>query len=577
MTDNNRNRKSSAADAYDTFTSGERSAGHAKPVDRKKKAKQKKNRRIAIITILIIAILLAIAASALAIWAYKVTNSPVNYPKVYISGIFVGDMTREETADKLRRIGWGDPDDKLTVSLPAGHSFEVDQIESGMKLTPETGAELAYAYGRDESLLGNLKKYLGNHIVSVDVDSGERTLNEAYVRDCVKAASDELDAEYSDGAYKVDEERQVLTMVKGGGRMQLDRDALYSAVIEALRSGEKNISFDKFNTELSKPDFQAICDYYNEIPTDAHFDEQYNIIPEAPGCYIDPDEAEHCWQSAELGQTVEIPILYTQPEVTAEYLQSLLYRDVLGFQTTSYKWSSNDRINNIKLACSKIDGLILLPGETFSYNTSVGQRTEEAGFRAASAYSDGQVVEEVGGGICQVSSTLYCASMYSQLKTVTRTNHYFKVDYLPYGMDATVSWKKPDFQFKNTRDFPVKIATYCDDDEQLLTIAIYGTDIDGSYVDIRTTQTEVYDETYKDVLIGYTVIAYRMYYDADGNFLYEKAEPGGVYYFHDENIDWPEEKTNPKPASSMQPVTASTPSISSVIEANDPYDSYLMD
>lgn len=580
MTDKNKNRKSSAPDAFDTFNAREnteekRTTGSAHTSKSRRKAARRKKRRRIIITLIVILMLILIAVSALAIWSYKISRSDTIYPKVYISGIFVGDMTSEEAADKLNRIGWGDTEASLSVSLPTGQSFDVNETKAGIRLTAEAGAELAYSYGRGEGLFSNLRSYLTNHIVPVDVDNGKRTINEDYVRACVNEAADKLDAAFSDGEYKIDEARAVLTMVKGGGRMQLDREALYSAVTEALKAGEESISFDKFNTDISKPDFQAICDRINEVPLNARFDEQFNIIPESGGCYLDAEEAEAYWQKAELGQTVEIPILYTQPEITAEQLQALLFRDLLGAQSTSYKWSSNARINNIKLACEKINGLVLLPGETFSYNTAVGQRTEDAGFQSASAYSDGQVIEAIGGGICQVSSTLYCASMYSQLKTVSRTNHYFRVDYLPYGYDATVSWTKPDFKFMNSREYPVKIAAYCDDDEQTLTIAIYGTDTDGSYVQIRTTSAEVYDETYEDVLIGYTVIAYRMYYDAEGNFLYEKAEPGGVYYFHDEDIKWPKEKTNPAPTE-MKPVTA-PPTISEIIVENDPYDSYLID
>jgi vancomycin resistance protein YoaR len=114
-------------------------------------------------------------------------------------------------------------------------------------------------------------------------------------------------------------------------------------------------------------------------------------------------------------------------------------------------------VNNIALAAKKIDGVILNPGEEFSYNGTVGQRTESAGFKKAGAYANGKVVQELGGGICQVSSTLYCAVLYANLEITDRTCHYFPVDYLPSGLDATVSWKSPDFKFKNNRDYPIKL------------------------------------------------------------------------------------------------------------------------
>ena len=98
-----------------------------------------------------------------------------------------------------------------------------------------------------------------------------------------------------------------------------------------------------------------------------------------------------------------------------------------------------------------------MPGETFSYNRTVGQRTVGAGFKEAGAYVNGQVTTAIGGGICQVSSTLYNAVLRANLEVTARTNHMFPVGYVPIGTDATVSWGSPDFKFKNNRNYPVKI------------------------------------------------------------------------------------------------------------------------
>ena len=151
-------------------------------------------------------------------------------------------------------------------------------------------------------------------------------------------------------------------------------------------------------------------------------------------------------------------------------------------------------------------------------------------------------MEDVGGGICQVSSTLYCAQMYAQLKTTNRVNHHFKVDYLDYGMDATVSWKTPDYKFTNSREYPVKIVAYCDDENFALTIEIWGTDTDGSYVTLRQTSEALYDGMYTSVLVAYKVRTFRDVYDAEGNLLETISEPFGTYHLHDEDIDWPPEK-----------------------------------
>lgn len=100
-----------------------------------------------------------------------------------------------------------------------------------------------------------------------------------------------------------------------------------------------------------------------------------------------------------------------------------------------------------------IDGLVIAPGEQFSYNDALGERTAERGYKAAGAYSNGQVVQEIGGGICQVSSSLYYAALLANLQIDVRVCHYFPVAYLPPGLDATVSWGGPEFKFTNNRDW----------------------------------------------------------------------------------------------------------------------------
>ena len=132
---------------------------------------------------------------------------------------------------------------------------------------------------------------------------------------------------------------------------------------------------------------------------------------------------------------------------------------MLGVCKTNYVASNKNRTTNLILAAGKINGTVLLPGEEFSYNGVVGKRTVEAGFQMAGVYSNGQEVEGLGGGICQISSTLYNIAVKSNLEIVERENHLFLTGYLPAGQDATVVYGSIDFKFKNTRDYPVKIVS----------------------------------------------------------------------------------------------------------------------
>ena len=338
----------------------------------------------------------------------------------------------------------------------------------------------------------------------------------------------------------MDPQAGVMTMIKGGGSISLNEDKIYSEISRALLGDVETMSWTEIEGEVRLPDFGKVYSEVCSEPQDAAFAEDFTVIPEIVGCSFDVTEAEKAWREALPGAQVVIPLSITPAAVTSADLEGILYRDRLCFMTTYYRDSTENRKNNIRLAASKLDGITLRPGETFSYNEAIGQRTEEAGYLMAGAYADGEVVEEIGGGICQVSSTLYCAAMYAQMTTVSRTNHYFAVGYLSMGYDATVSWKQPDYRFRNDRDYPVKIVTYCEDDR--ITIEFWGTDTDGTHVSPYTTKTEVYDEEYKNVLVGYSVTVIRQIVDANDNIIARIQEPTGIYHLHDQDIDWPEEK-----------------------------------
>ena len=219
-----------------------------------------------------------------------------------------------------------------------------------------------------------------------------------------------------------------------------------------------------------------------------------------------------------------------------ERLQKHLLADKLATKTTSLSGSSSNRITNVRLAAEKINGVILQPGQTFSYNDVLGQRTKANGFKEAGAYSGGQVVQEVGGGICQVSSTLYYCAMVSNLKINTRTCHYFPVAYIEPGMDATVSWGGPEFKFTNNRDYPIEIKAYVQNGS--VTVEIWGTDVDGSYVKMSYTAN------------GLRATTYRTVYDKDGKQISHTLEANSTYHSHD---------TAPKPTPTPTPKPQPTP------------------
>ena len=528
-------------DQYDKLMNNKISGSQEKKSSEPPKPKPRSRAKRAVMKLVLVLCLAVLLVSGAAVWGYTLSVNGRNLPQVYVDRVFVGDMTPEQTDAALRDAKWDAyENEKLAVTLPAGAGFEVDYLRSGAALSREQAVAAAAAYGHDGNVFSNLWRWLVNHISPVDVISDERTLDKSYIQSCIDQGVLNLDSALrSKTPYAVDTDSAKLVLFKGATGVELDTDALSDAIEKALRAGEKSLSFDKLKTEAPAPNFEQL---YKAICTEAesaHYSESFEVVPEVVGVSFGVEDAMQRWQAAKVGEEVVIPLEITEPQYTAAQLKELLFRDLLGAQMTYYSGSTNERINNIRLAASKLDGLVLLPGESFSYNDTVGKRTQEAGFQYADAYSDGQVVPELGGGICQVSSTLYSAALYSRLKILSRTNHYFKVGYLDYGMDATVSWGQPDFKFRNDRELPIKLAAYLNEDENSLVIEIWGTDFDGIKVQLHHVDEPIYDTEYPDVQIGWNVKTYSDLYDLDGNYLDTAYVSTSVYYFHDENIEWP--------------------------------------
>lgn len=551
---NRDSRAASAAAKKEAAAAEKRAAAAEKQAAREAKtaakaAKPKKNFKKLKITLIVIALILALLAAGATVGGYFVTKSETNLPKVYVDGIDVGGLTKAETEARLDEHQWDENVSyALRVKLPAGVSFKLDVCKAGAMFTKDAAVRAAYRYGHSANWFDNLFRYAMNLVMPVDVSETYMRLDEEYIRGCAEKGIEKFQKKTADTGYVVDEKNEMLRIVKGAGQMEIDLDKLCRQISQALLDDQRLLEYVQIDNSLSMPDFEAIHQELGKEPADAYFEEgSFEIVPEVVGCSFDVEQAKSLWQTAQPGETVLIPLEISYPEKTAESLKSLLFRDKLGSQMTYYTWSSDNRINNIKLAVASLDGLILMPGDVFSYNEALGQRTEAAGYLPAGAYNDGQVVQELGGGICQVSSTLYCAAMLSQLETVERTSHYFKVNYLDWGLDATVSWGGPDYRFRNNREYPIKLVAWCNDEDESVTIEVWGTDVDGSYVELRHSMGCIYDDEYTNVIIGYGVSLTRTVYDKDGNYLYKVTEPYGIYNLHEEDIKWPEPEPDPAP------------------------------
>lgn len=457
-----------------------------------------------LIYLLAFAVIIAMGGLFLGYW---VSNTERNLSYVYVGDINVSGKTRDETEAILRASGWGDRETTpLTVTTFRGVEFEVDPVRSGVATPVESLVNRAYAVGHDADMITNLITAYHVYQHPVDITRTEQLIDTAYLDALIDACIQRVQSNMGDEDYTVDTNAETLTLLKGRNQMNYDRDDFRNTIIAALRYGQSEMYYNRLTNEISPPDFDAILAAIRKEPADAYYldNRTYAVQDEVVGCTFDVNDARARWEAAAPGETVVIPLQITRPEITGDSLRSQVFHDLLGACLTKFPNSGENRRSNLRLCASKINGYVVNPGEVFSYNDVVGERTEEAGFKPAPAYVDGAEKDEIGGGACQVSSTLYAATAFAFLETVERTNHMFKVSYMQRGTDATVTipaeGKVIDFKFRNNKNYPIMIKTYFNNEESTLGVEIWGTLEDWDYMPIEFDNSYGWEHDYDRVI-----------------------------------------------------------------------------
>ena len=391
---------------------------------------------------------------------------------------------------------------------------------------------------------------------------------------------------------KDDIEHMMLVVKMGTPGADLSLDSLYEKVMDAYDNCLFDVTCSMDVQEPDLPDLEKAKEDYCVEPKDAALDpESFEVNPHSYGYTFDVDAVSAFISNAEYGEQKEFPFSYVDPEVLTEKAEEVLFRDVLGTVTANGGSSPGTRDVNLKKACEALDGLILFPGEEFDYNTALGERTAEKGWKAAPAYVGGKTVNQVGGGICQPSSCLYYAALQADLEIVLRYNHQYISSYVPPGMDATVSWGGPEFRFKNNTEYPIKIKATAN--AGTTTISLLGTDtkdyyvkMEYEYVSTKAWQTveeeypEDNDKGYKDGDVistpytGYTIQTYKCKYDkATGNLISRTKWTRDVYDHRDKVVVKikKDETTEPSTEPSTEPtITPTEPSTEPTTAPTEP-------
>lgn len=417
---------------------------------------QKSNKKIKIIliSILIIACILIIISTIFAV--FNSMNDKI-LRGISIQGINVSELTKEDTERKFKEIIDNIYNKKIILKygeLENDISFEELEINYHIN----EAIEEACKKGRESNIFKNnfdiIKIGIFKKDIPINIDYNEEVLDNK-----ITSILANLPGAVQEYSYYIENENLIIT--KGNEGITIDKEELKQLIKNEIEKIESNTAFieipvinkipDEINLEKIRSEIykEAQDAYITEDPLTVH--PNINGVDFA----ISIDEAKEILKEDK--EEYIIPLKITIADKTISDLGEEAFPNILGTFTTRYDASNKNRSNNITLASEKINGTVILPGETFSYNQIVGKRTIDAGYKEAGAYAGGKVIQEVGGGICQVSSTLYNAVLYANLEIVDRSNHYFQTSYVDAGRDATVSWGTVDFKFKNNREYPIKI------------------------------------------------------------------------------------------------------------------------
>ena len=366
-------------------------------------------------------------------YGFVLKNQDAIYPNVYVAGVNVGGLKRDAAVSAVSEaVQKSYASDTLNVVLP-DRTLSLTPEVTQVALNPDQAIDEAMRYGRSGGPISAVINYLraGKSEYSVDLDS---SLN--------------LDTDY------------IRTLVDQTAReCALDADKLYDAVIARFSSGDfSDLDFEYDTVPCESVDLQQYYDKYCKEMTDAYYDEEKKeLVPEVNGYGFDLPYYTQQLAMAKAGEVITIQMEDLVPEVTLEELKKTYFADVLASYDSPHT-ANAARTKNLELACKAIDGTILNPGDEFSFNKIVGERTKEKGYLAAIVYTDGGKSEsQEGGGICQVASTIYTCTLLADLEVTERAPHMYLVTYVEPGMDATIYWPSLDYKFKNSTDMPLRV------------------------------------------------------------------------------------------------------------------------
>ena len=428
------------------------------------------------LSIIIGLILLILAIFSIIFALMNIDNNNI-ISGVKIEGIDVSELTREQAKEKINAV-YEEKKQKDIVLKYGEYETTITPQLIDTNYNIDEATKKAISLGRDSNIIINnyniLFAKIGRKNIRIDM-----TINEDEAKRIIENISSNLPGAVVESDYYVEDDKLIIT--KGNKGIKIDTESLIKKIKDKLKninSKQEYIEIPVINETPEKIDIEKIHnEVYKEVQDAYLTQDPITIHPEVEGVDFSIDEAKALLNEEK--EKYEIPLIITKPEVTTSQIGAEAFPDLLATYSTKYDASNINRSTNLELACEKINDKVVLAGETFSYNKTLGERTIAAGYKEAKVYENGEVVDGIGGGICQVSSTLYNSVLMANMEVTERRNHQFVTSYTPEGRDATVVYGMTDLKFKNTRKYAIKIKATCSNG--IVTISIYGIKEDNEY------------------------------------------------------------------------------------------------
>lgn len=450
------------------------------------------------ILVFIVIILLIITFGIFTV--YNANNNNI-VSGVYIKNVDVSNLSKNEAKEKISSY--------INENLPENIALKHNDYETSIPLSSlnlsfdiDSAVDSAYSIGKNGNIFQNSFQSIKTMFTHTNIEPSY-SIDIEQLETSLKDISSKLPDTVKESGYYIEGKNLIITPGSEGNIVNV------SQMVSYIKNGLANLTLKNrtldIATLIEKPSEINIDKIYEEIykePVDAYYtQEPYAVFPSENGMdfAISLDEAKAMLEEPKDEYVIPLKILY--PNVTTNMIGTEAFPDLLSTYSTKYSTRDKDRTTNLQLAANKINGTVLMPGEIFSYNQVVGERTIAAGYKEAPIYVSGEVVDGLGGGICQITSTLYNAVLYANLGIVSRSNHQFVPSYVTASRDATVVYGAIDFKFKNTRDYPIKIT--CSVSNGIATFNIYGLRSDNEYdVEISSRVTgsntnAIYSEAYR--------------------------------------------------------------------------------